>query len=74
MVLSIINKLKLKSCQLDVKTAFLNGSINEEIYMEIPEGTEYPKELKQSHVCKIEKALYGLRLTLKDGTSGLLKH
>ena len=73
MVLSIINKLKLKSCQLDVKTAFLNGSINEEIYMEIPEGTEYTKELKQSHVCKIEKALYGLRISPKRWYERLTK-
>ena len=63
--LSIINKLKLKSCQLDVKTAFLNGIIDEEIYMEIPQGTNHSKEMRKTHVCKIERALYGLRISPK---------
>ena len=38
-VLAIINKYDLEVVQLDVKTAFLNGRIDEDIYMEIPEGT-----------------------------------
>ena len=37
-VLAIINKFDLEVCQLDVKTAFLNGTIDSEIYMEIREG------------------------------------
>lgn len=40
-------------CQLDVKTAFLNGLIDEEIYMEIPEGMDSTQKVKTDKVCKI---------------------
>ena len=64
-VLAIINKLKLNSRQLDVKTAFLNGTIDEEIYMEIPQGINCSDENKRMKVCKLERALYGLRISPK---------
>ena len=37
-VLAIANKFGMEICQMDVKTAFLNGELNEELYMEIPQG------------------------------------
>ena len=40
----------------DVKTAFLNGKIEEEIYMKQPEGFEIGNK-----VCKLKKGLYGLK-------------
>jgi hypothetical protein len=48
-----------KLYQMDVKSAFLNGPIKEEVYVEQPpdfEDSEYP-----SHVYKLSKALYGLK-------------
>ena len=45
--------------QLDVITAFLNGTINEEILMEIPPG--FPHSDDESKVCCINRALYGLK-------------
>jgi hypothetical protein len=48
-----------KLYQLDVKSAFLNGPIKEEVYVEQPpsfEDSEYP-----SHVYKFSKALYELK-------------
>jgi hypothetical protein len=48
-----------KLYQMDVKSAFLNGPIKEEIYVEQPPGfedSEYP-----NHVYKLSKALYGLK-------------
>ncbi|GKB78066.1 retrotransposon protein, putative, ty1-copia subclass [Tanacetum coccineum] len=45
--------------QMDVKTAFLNGHISEEVYMEQPKGfvnTKYP-----NHVCKLKRSIYGLK-------------
>lgn len=47
---------------MDVKTTFLNGVINEEVYLEQPEGFIIHK--KESHVCKLKKALYGLKQVL----------
>jgi hypothetical protein len=44
---------------MDVKSAFLNGPIKEEVYVEQPSGfedSEYP-----NHVYKLSKALYGLK-------------
>ena len=49
-VIAIINKYNSDVCQLDVKTAFLNGMINEEIFMEIPEGMQYSDKIKQTKV------------------------
>eukprot|EP00253_Pinus_taeda_P025987 PITA_25987 len=43
----------------DVKTAFLHGSIKEEVYLEQPEGFEIHN--RESQVCRLKKALYGLK-------------
>ena len=48
-----------KLYQMDVKSAFLNGPIKEEVYVEQPPGfedSEYP-----NHVYKLSKVLYGLK-------------
>ena len=45
--------------QMDVKTTFLNGKIEEEVYIEQPEG--FVTHGKKPHVCKLKKALYGLK-------------
>lgn len=62
-VLAIVNKYNLEVRQLDVKTAFLNRKLDEEIYLEIPEGLEYEKEIKKTKVFKLEKAMYGLKIS-----------
>nr|GEX10060.1 hypothetical protein [Tanacetum cinerariifolium] len=45
--------------QMDVKTAFLNGKLKEEVYVSQPEGFVYQECL--SHVYKLKRALYGLK-------------
>lgn len=44
---------------MDVKTTFLNGVVEEEVYMEQPLGFETHDP--QSHVSRLKKALYGLK-------------
>ncbi|KAL0407710.1 UNVERIFIED_CONTAM: Retrovirus-related Pol polyprotein from transposon TNT 1-94 [Sesamum radiatum] len=50
--------------QMDVKTAFLNGELDEEIYMEQPEGFVVPGQEKK--VCRLVKSLYGLKQAPKQ--------
>ncbi|GJZ22623.1 retrotransposon protein, putative, ty1-copia subclass [Tanacetum coccineum] len=45
--------------QMDVKTAFLNGYLNEEVYMEQPKGFVNPK--CPNRVCKLKRSIYGLK-------------
>lgn len=55
--LSVEHNLQLR--QLDVSTAFLNGTLDEEIYMEQPEM--FVQEATKHKVCKLQKAIYGLK-------------
>lgn len=49
--------------QLDVKTAFLHGELDEKIYREAPEGFE--DQFKKDEVCLLNKSLYGLKQSPK---------
>ena len=44
---------------MDAKSSFLNGYLNEEVYVEQPKGFIDPSF--PDHVCKLRKALYGLK-------------
>lgn len=57
--MSIVAKLDLELYQLDVKTAFLNGKLQEEIYMMQPEG--FQMNGHDDKVCKLKRSLYGLK-------------
>ena len=56
-IMALAAKLGWKLHQMDVKTTFLIGVVEEEVYMEQPLGFETHD--RQSHVCRLKKALYG---------------
>ena len=60
--IAVIHNLEIH--QMDVKTAFLNGDLDEEIYMEQPEGFIVPGQEKK--VCRLVKSLYGLKQAPKQ--------
>ena len=57
-ILSIGASLDLEIHQMDVKTAFLNGDLIEDIYMDVPEGID---NVDPGSVCKLNRTLYGLK-------------
>ena len=59
LLLAMVAHYDLELHQMDVVTAFLNGDLDEDIYMEQPEGCI--DKTKSDHVCKLLKALYGLK-------------
>ena len=64
MVLAIVALRHLEVHKMDVKTAFLNGDLDEEIYME--QHVEFSAPGKERKVCKLVKSLYGLKQALKQ--------
>jgi hypothetical protein len=58
-LLSIAAHLDYEIWQMDVKTAFLNGSLEENIYMKQPEG--FIAKGQEHLVCKLKKSIYGLK-------------
>ncbi|KAK2414734.1 secreted RxLR effector protein [Trifolium repens] len=56
-LMAIVNQYDLELEQMDVKTAFLHGELEETIYMQQPEGFVEDK----SKVCLLKKSLYGLK-------------
>ena len=54
MDIAVLHNLEIH--QMDVKSTFLNGELNDEIYMEQPEGFIVPSQEKK--VCRLVKSLY----------------
>ena len=59
--MSLATTFDLEVEQMDVKTMFLHGDINEEIYMKQPKG--FTVKGKKELVCKLKKSLYSLKQT-----------
>jgi hypothetical protein len=62
--IALTTKMKWKLHEMDVKTNFLNGVIEEEVYIEQTQGFEV--EDRKNHVYKLKKALYGLKQAPRD--------
>ena len=58
-VLALATVMKWKIHQMDVKTSFLKGVVEEEVYVEQPLGFETHE--RNSHVCILKKSLYSLK-------------
>jgi len=56
-LLSLAAKLNLEAHHLDIETAFLNGTLDEEIYMKAPDGID----TGNGDIWKLRKSLYGLK-------------
>ena len=59
MLLAYTSSNNFKLFQMDVKSAFLNGFISKEVYVEQPPGFE--NDNLSNHVFKLTKALHGLK-------------
>ena len=59
MLLAFASHKRFKLYQMDVKSAFLNGYIQEEVYVSQPDGFQHPT--LTNHVYKLHRALYGLK-------------
>jgi len=59
LILAIVAHMDLELYQMDVRTAFLNGELNEEIYMDQPLGFETKGQERK--VCKLKRSIYGLK-------------
>ena len=58
-IMAIVAHFDLELHQMDVKTAFLNGDLDKDVYMEQP--TSFTEVGKEHLVCKLNKSIYGLK-------------
>lgn len=59
LLLAIACFMNIKLHQMDIKSASMNGVLNEDAYVEQPKC--FADSSKLDHVCKLQKALYGLK-------------
>ena len=58
-VIALAAQHELQLQQMDVMTAFLNGKLQEEVYMKQPEG--FVAQGKENLVCRLKRSIYGLK-------------
>ena len=62
-LISLVANLGWPLFQLDIKNAFLNGNLKEEVYMEQP--PRFVAHRESGKVCRLHKAIYGLKQSLR---------
>ena len=62
-IMAIVTHFDLELHQMDVRTAFLNGDLSEDVYMVQPPSFEVVG--KENIVCKLRKSIYGLKQALR---------
>ena len=64
-LISLVAKENLDMRLMDVVTAYLYGSLDDDIYMKIPEGYKMPKHIilqsRSMYSIKLQRSLYGLK-------------
>ena len=71
-ILAYASSKNIKMYQMDVKSYFLNGELEEEVYIEQLEGFQFSENA--NYVCKLKKALYGLKQAPRAWYSRLNKY
>jgi len=59
LLLALVAHLDLELIQMDMKTTFLNGSLEEEIYMDQPLG--FVSKGQEDKVCRLKRSIYGVK-------------
>ena len=70
-LLAVAASLDYEIWQMDVKTAFLNGSLEEDIYMQQLEG--FIARGKEHMECKFQRSIYGLKQASRTWNIRLIK-
>ncbi len=70
--LTALSKCGLELHHVDVTTAFLKGTLEEEVYMKQPRG--YEKKGKEHLVCRLKKSIYGLKHSPRCWNTALDSH
>ena len=65
LILAIIARMDLELYQIDVKTTFLNGELDEEIYMD--QSLDFKLKGHERKVCKLKGSIYGLKQASRQG-------
>ena len=58
-IMAIVTHSDLELHRIDLRTAFLNGDLVEDVYMSQP--TDFEEVGKENIVCKLQKSIYGLK-------------